>query len=146
LAFLYHALGIPDGWDGAIAFDPTEQELLVALLVCQSLEPSNDLYVLPFHGRSLMQFSHHDVVHISCPWADGIDAIVAAMSAARCELPTTPPDATFKRPTWMGRGWGSASKPALRIQETFLWGGRNDVDTPRRFRMQSPYTSLTYLQ
>jgi len=101
VAFLTHAIGIPSGWKGAIEFDPSERSRTIAVLVCCWLEITKDFYVLPRNGKSLIQFSHHDVVHISCPTADEMNAVVAAMSVAKYELPTAPPDWTFKRPAWM---------------------------------------------
>jgi hypothetical protein len=95
------ALGVPSGWAGAIEFDADDRDRLIALLVMQLLEPINDLYVLPLAANGLLQFSHHDVVHVSCATAEGIESVVNAMSSARYELPDEPPDATFKRPAWM---------------------------------------------
>jgi hypothetical protein len=98
---LTEVLGVPGCWGGAIEFDRTDRERLIALLVAQFLEPVNNLYVLPLDGQAFMEFSHHDVVHVSCTTTKGIETVVAAMAVARYALPEDPPDATFKRPTWM---------------------------------------------
>ena len=100
-AVLTTALGIPSGWRGAIEFDSNDREQLIAVLVVQLFEPVNDLYVLPSASRGLLQFSHHDVVHVSCATSEGIESVVNVMSAARYDLPDDLPDATFKRPAWM---------------------------------------------
>jgi hypothetical protein len=65
------------------------------------MEVTKDFYVMPSNGNCLIQLSHHAVVHISCATAEQMDKVVAAMSAAKYELPTDLPDATFKRPSWM---------------------------------------------
>ena len=101
-AVLTEALGVPRGWRGAVEFDASsERDRLVALLVFQLLEGERDLYLLPSAGTVLLNFSHHDVVHVDCPTPAGIDAVVTAMAQARYNLPDAPPDATFKRPAWM---------------------------------------------
>jgi hypothetical protein len=98
---LAEALGVPGAWSGAIEFESSDRERLIAILVAQFLEPVNNLYVLPLDGKAFAEFSHHDVVHVSCATIDGIETVVAAMAAARYPLPEDPPDATFKRPRWM---------------------------------------------
>lgn len=100
-AVLTQAIGIPGGWQGAVEFGAEERDHLVALLVMEFLETVNDLYVIPGDTRALLQFSHHDVVHVSCPSGEEIESVVATMSAAKYELPGELPDATFKRPSWM---------------------------------------------
>ena len=100
-AVITTALGVPSGWRGAIAFDNNDRDRLIAILVMQLLEPINDLYVLAPAGTAFLQFSHHDVVHVSCATSAGIESVVNAMSAARYELPDELPDATFKRAAWM---------------------------------------------
>jgi hypothetical protein len=100
-ALISEALGIHPGWSGAIDFDASDGDRLIAVLVMQLFEPVNDLYVLPLAGIGFLQFSHHDVVHVSCVKPEGIESVVTAMSAARYELPDELPDATFKQPAWM---------------------------------------------
>jgi hypothetical protein len=100
-ALIIEALGISSGWSGAIGFDPNDRDRLIAVLVMQLFEPINDLYVLPSAGIGFLQFSHHDVVHVSCATLEGIESAVNAMSEARYALPDELPDATFKQPVWM---------------------------------------------
>jgi hypothetical protein len=100
-ALISTALGVPSGWSGAIAFDISDRDRLVAILVMQLFEPINDLYVLPSSGTGFLQFSHHDVVHVSCPTSEGIESAVSGMLAVRYELPDQLPDTTFKQPAWM---------------------------------------------
>ncbi len=94
-------LEVPDGWPGAIEFGSGDRERLVALLARQLAEPVDDMYVLDCAGTALLQFSHHDVVHVSCPTTQAIEDVVSAMRTAGYELPDHPPDATFKWPAWM---------------------------------------------
>jgi hypothetical protein len=100
-AVISGALGVPDGWPGAAVFDGSDRDPLIAILAMQLFYPRNDLYVLPSAATAFMEFSHHDVVQMSCATADGIESAVNAMAAARYELPDQLPDATFKRPAWM---------------------------------------------
>ena len=100
-AILFGGLGVPDGLQGAVEFSADEFQRAVALLVVQMVGMYNDLYVLPAGGDTLLQFSHHDVVHAGCRDEGTIDSLVAAMAGAGYSLPTELPDATFKRPPWM---------------------------------------------
>jgi hypothetical protein len=100
-AVLIEALGVPSGWRGAVEFDSADRERLIAILVIQFLDPVNDLYVMPSQTAAFLQFSHHDVVHVASSTPERIESVVTAMAKSGYEIPDAPPDATFKRPSWM---------------------------------------------
>lgn len=96
--------GIPAGWVGAIRFDCSEADSLLAVLFAYLAFGwcgDDDLFFIPDHGRQLVQTDHHDVVHAECRSEDRIVQLVAHMAHAGYELPTEPPDWTFRRPAWM---------------------------------------------
>jgi hypothetical protein len=96
--------GIPEGWSGAIRFWRDEEDTLVAVLfafMAFGWCSKDDLFFVPDHARQLIQTDHHDAVHAECCSEERIRALVAHMAAKGYELPTEPPDETFKRPAWM---------------------------------------------
>jgi hypothetical protein len=96
--------GVPDGWAGAIRCDRTEADTAVAVL-CAFLtygwHSPDDVWFVPDHGRQVVQTDHHDVVHAECRDEGRVLALVDHMARAGYTLPSEPPDATFKWPTWM---------------------------------------------
>src|SRR5262249_44730673 len=97
--------GIPGGWSGAIRFHQDEEETLAAVLFAYLTFGwcvDDDLFFVPDHGRQLVQTDHHDVIHAECSSEDRVLRLVEVMAEAGYELPTEPPDWTFKRPAWMG--------------------------------------------
>ena len=60
----------------------------------------DDLFVVPDHGRQLLQTDHHDVVHVDFAEEGMVEPFVRH-TAEEYPLPTEPPDWTFKRPDWM---------------------------------------------
>jgi hypothetical protein len=99
------AAGIPDGWAGAIRFADRDGDALIAVLFIHLAIGwcvEDDLYFIPDHGRQIVQTSHHDVVHVACADEDGVTEFVTHMAAAGYDLPTEPPDETFRWPAWMG--------------------------------------------
>jgi hypothetical protein len=101
---IFRGLGIVVGSADVLAFDRSEIDKLVTLLFDTSIfgwSIGEDTYVIPDHGRAFLKVSHHDVVHATVRSEADIDGCVATMSQAGFELPVDPPDATFKRPTWM---------------------------------------------
>ncbi|MBN9524198.1 hypothetical protein J0H58_37755 [bacterium] len=96
--------GIPDGWAGAVRFERDEGDALIAVLFAAMMfgwNESDDLFFIPDHARQLLQTDHHDVIHARCRSEDRVRELVADMAAEGYELPTEPPDWTFKRPAWM---------------------------------------------
>ena len=99
--------GIPDGWAGAIRFDRAEEGAVVAVLFAAMAfgwHGADDLFFVPDHARQLVRTDHHDVLHAECASEGRVEELVGHMAAAGYELPTEPPDWTFKRPAWMGSG------------------------------------------
>jgi hypothetical protein len=98
--------GIPDGWSGAVRFGRDEEDAIVAVLFAYLAFGwcvDDDLFFFPDHARQMVQADHHAVLHAECRSEVRVLALVAHMAAEGYELPTDPPDWTFKRPAWMGR-------------------------------------------
>ncbi len=96
--------GIPSGWAGAVRFHRDEEDVLATVLfafLTFSWSVVDDLFFIPDHGRQLVQTDHHDVIHAECASEGRVRQLVEVMAEAGYELPTEPPDWTFKRPAWM---------------------------------------------
>jgi hypothetical protein len=96
--------GVPDGWAGAVRIERDEEEALLAVLFVYMAFGwcvDDDLFFIPNHGRQLLQTDHHDVIHAVCASEGRVLKLVGDMAKACYELPTEPPDWTFKRPAWM---------------------------------------------
>lgn len=107
LGVILRGAGVPSGWGGALRFAHRERDVVVAILfafLTFGWCTDDDLFVIPDHGRQIIQTDHHGVVHINCGSESRVFDYVAHMAAAGYELPTEPPDATFKWPAWMGPG------------------------------------------
>lgn len=52
--------------------------------------------------RQLLQTDHHGVVYVACTETARLTRFIRHMAHGGYPLPTEPPDATFKRPEWMG--------------------------------------------
>jgi hypothetical protein len=99
--------GVPGGWEGAVRFRREEEPTLLAILfsyLAFGWCVRDDLYFVPDHGRQLLMTSHHDVIHAEGLSEERVQWLVADMAEAGYDLPTEPPDWTFKRPAWMGSG------------------------------------------
>jgi hypothetical protein len=97
--------GVPAGWIGALQFQYHEADEVVAVLFAYlsfAWCTADDLFVIPDHGKQLVQTDHHGVIHVECGSEPRVAEFVAHMAAEGYELPTAPPDWTFKRPAWMG--------------------------------------------
>jgi hypothetical protein len=62
---------------------------------------AEDLYVVPDHGRYILQTDHHDVIHVSFHDARHVQHWVSEMARRGFDLSEDLPDSTFKRPSWM---------------------------------------------
>jgi hypothetical protein len=101
--------GIPQGWRGAIRFERDEVSALLAVLfVYLALGEcvGDDLFFIPDHGQQLIQTDHHQVIHAECTSAERVQQSVRHMAEAGYELPSEPPDGTFRRPPWMAKKRG----------------------------------------
>ena len=88
-------------------FARDERETLVALLFSTTVfgwSVVEDVYVVPDHARQILKTDHHGVVHVDFGDPGDVDRWVSKMSESGFDLPNEPPDATFKRPTWMDGG------------------------------------------
>jgi hypothetical protein len=104
-----HALGVPAGLRGAVRFNSTDWNELLAMLFLQvTLGPSAriDASVIPENGSSILFFEHREVVSAEFRDQAKLDVVAAALKEAGFPLPTKPPDATFKRPAWMSSRHG----------------------------------------
>jgi hypothetical protein len=61
----------------------------------------DDLFIVPDHGRQLINTDHHGVVHVACQETARLLQFIEHMTLGGYELPQDLPDATFKRPSWM---------------------------------------------
>jgi len=61
----------------------------------------DDLYVVPDHGRQLLQTDHHGVIHVSFRSEESLNLCVDEMERREFPLPGEVPDSTFKQPCWM---------------------------------------------
>ncbi len=99
--------GILDGWSGAVRFSRDDGDALIAVLFPYMPFGScvdDDLFFVPDHARQFLQTDHHGVVHAECRSEGRILELVEHMVAKGYELPAELPDATFRRPAWMGGG------------------------------------------
>lgn len=105
--------GVPGGWDGALRFDAAESDLIAAILFPYLVFgwcADDDLFFIPGHGRQVIRTDHHDVIEIRCLSEERVRAFVAHMIEEGYDLPTEPPDGTFRWPAWMGPeppGWAT---------------------------------------
>lgn len=100
----FRGAGVPDGWEGAVRFNQDEKDAVIAITFVQlafGWSTPDDLFIIPDHGRQLIQTDHHDVVHVTCLDEERALRFVEFMSDAGYELPTDVPDRTFRRPSWM---------------------------------------------
>lgn len=96
--------GVPDGWAGAIRFEREEEDVLIAILFSAMAFGwcvDDDLFFIPEHARQMLQTDHHNVIHAECRFPECVRKLVAHMATEGYQLPTEPPDWTFKRPAWM---------------------------------------------
>ncbi len=97
-------LGLPFGTNAVVEFARSEHDKLVTLLFSTTIfgwTVSEDLYVVPDHGRHLLQTDHHGVIHVRFRTAESLDACVEEMKRRGFLLPDELPDETFKQPGWM---------------------------------------------
>lgn len=102
---ILRGVGVPLGTAAVIAFDRSERAALVTLLFSTTIfgwSVADDLYVVPDHARQLLQTDHHDVIHVSFAADDDLRHWVSKMAEEEYDLPKELPDATFRRPDWMG--------------------------------------------
>ena len=97
-------LGLPLGTNGVVEFSRAEYDRLVTLLFSTTIfgwSVGEDLYVVPNHGRHLLQTDHHGVIHLSFRTEESLNLCVDEMERRGFSLPGEVPDSTFKQPGWM---------------------------------------------
>jgi len=101
---ILQGLALPLGTNAVVEFDRSDYDRLVTLLFSTTIFGSSvgsDLYVVPEHGRHLLQTDHHGVVHVSFRAESDLNDCVAEMARRGFLLPDDVPDSTFKVPRWM---------------------------------------------
>jgi hypothetical protein len=99
-------LGLPLGTDNVVEFARDEINLLLTLIFSTTVfgvSVGEDLYVVPDHGRYILQTDHHHVVHVAFRAPEEVDRCVSEMAKRGFPLPDELPDATFKQPMWLKR-------------------------------------------
>src|SRR5262245_57822161 len=97
-------LGLPLGTNAVVEFSRAEHDRLVTLLFNTTIfgrSVGDDLYVVPDHGRHVLQTDHHGVIHVSFRTEDSLNLCVDEMARRGFPLPGEVPDFTFKQPDWM---------------------------------------------
>jgi hypothetical protein len=103
-AAIQQSVGVPLGERCALQFPVGEMNRLVTLMFARLVfgwSVPDDLFVIPDHGRQIVQTDHHDVAHVWFLDASDVGTIVQHMAGRNYSLPDELPDATFKRPAWM---------------------------------------------
>ena len=103
-AVIYGGIGIGDKDSHILQFNKGELIQLVTLIFNKLVfgwNVEDDLYVIPDHGRQIVQTDHHKAVHVSFSDEATVRKFVDKMAEEGFALPKDPPDETFKRPDWM---------------------------------------------
>jgi hypothetical protein len=106
---ILRGLDLPLGTAHVVRFAREELDTLVTLMFITTIfgwSVGEDLYVIPNHGRYLIQTSHHEVVHVGFRQTVDLEQWVKFMETRGFPLPDKVPDATFKQPSWMTGGDG----------------------------------------
>jgi hypothetical protein len=101
---ILEGLGLPIGTNAVVEFSRDEYDKLLTLLFSTTIfgwTVSEDLYVVPNHGRYLLQTDHHGVIHVSFRSEEDMNRCVIEMERREFPLPDEVPDPTFKQPRWM---------------------------------------------
>jgi len=106
---ILQGLGLPLGTADVVEFSRQEVGKLVTLLFSTTIfgwTVGDDLYVVPDHGRAMLQTDHHGVIHVIGRDSSDVHRWVTDMEKAGYSLPEEVPDETFKSPSWMTRDDG----------------------------------------
>jgi hypothetical protein len=98
---------LPLGTNAVLEFSRGEYDTLLTLLFATTifgLTVGDDLYVVPDHGRHLLQTDHHGVVHVRFRTENSLTHCVEEMARRGFPLPDEILDETFKQPPWMKGG------------------------------------------
>jgi len=106
---ILEGLGLRLGTADVVEFSRAEYAKLLTLLFSTTIfgwSVGEDVYVVPDHGRHLLQTDHHGVIHMSFRTEDDLNRCVAEMDRRGFALPDEIPDPTFKQPPWMKNSGG----------------------------------------
>jgi len=106
---LLKGLALPLGTADVVEVARDELDTLITLILVTTifgLSVGDDLYVVPNHGRYLLQTDHHGVVHAQFREPQDLEEWVQTMEAKGFPLPAEVPDDTFKQPPWISHGDG----------------------------------------
>jgi hypothetical protein len=101
---ILQGLSLPLGTAAVLEFQRAELDSMITLLFSTTVfawSVGEDLYVVPDHARHIIKTDHHGVIHASFHDAADVRSWVSQMAEWDFELPSDPPDPTFKRPPWM---------------------------------------------
>lgn len=104
-AAILQGAGVPLGERCALRFSANELDRLVTLVFARLVfgwSVPDDVFIIPDHGRQIVQTDHHDVVHVRFRDGAMLGGFIEHMASEKYLLPEEPPDGTFKRPDWMG--------------------------------------------
>jgi hypothetical protein len=99
------SIGIPAGSADVLSIDAGERASLLLALLTQvgfGWKVTDDVFVVPEHGRQLLWIDHAEAVFVLFRDAAAVESFVAAMAAAGFPLPSEPPNTSFAWPDWMG--------------------------------------------
>jgi hypothetical protein len=103
-AVIYRAMGIGDRDGDILQFNKGDLTELVTLIFNQLVfgwNVEDDLYIVPDHGKQIVQTDHHKVVHVSFSDEATMKKFADKMAGEGFALPKDPPDETIKKPDWM---------------------------------------------
>jgi hypothetical protein len=101
---ILQGLGLPLGTADVVIFDRRDLPTLTTLLFSTTVfgwSVGEDLYVVPDHGRYVLETDHHGVIHVAFHDPREVGHWVSEMAQRGFDLPEDVPDSTFKRPSWM---------------------------------------------
>ena len=91
---ILQGLGLPLGTADVVIFDRVDLPTLITLLFSITVfgwSVGEDLYVVPDHGRHVLQTDHHEVIHVSFHDSGEIGHWVSQMAQRGFDLPEDVP-------------------------------------------------------
>jgi hypothetical protein len=81
-SFIFRAVGVPAVDSAVFVFSKSDIDALATLVLatlCFGWCVYDDLFLVPDHGRQILYFDHHDVVHVSFKDQEGYDRFRAEL-------------------------------------------------------------------
>jgi hypothetical protein len=103
-ALIYKGAGISRGNSDILQFTMENISEITTIIFNQLVFGwcvGDDIYIIPNHGKQIIQTSHHDVVHVEFLEKSRLNKFIKNMAKNRFPLPTEVPDGTFYKPDWM---------------------------------------------